>query len=186
MPLLSGKAVSDVDGPGDRLADLAGVVEDTRHDVLPDAHGCHCDATVRRRSCGVAGLFVQPELLQRPVHGMCDTMRREMLLALDQSRSRPAREEEWQFARQLRCLPEELHSHRRERDGMISTVFHTPCRDQPLRFVEIDLRLKCATDLSNPLACNEGEPKRYLGPSCHPGIVQTDPECPDFGLRQRA
>ena len=68
-------------------------------------------------------------------------MRREMLLPFDQLRSRPAREEEWRLARQLRCLPEELHSHRRQRDGMISTVFHTPCRDQPLRFVEIDLRL---------------------------------------------
>ena len=43
---------------------------------------------------------------------------------------------------------------------MISTVFHPPCRDQPLRFVEIDLRLKRATDLANPLACHEGEPKR--------------------------
>ena len=129
----------------------------------PMPMAANCDATVRRRSCGVAGLFVQPELLQRPMHGMCDTMRREMLLALDQSRSRPAREEEWRFARQLRCLPEELHSHRRQRDGMISTVFYTPCRDQPLGLVEIDLRLHGAADLADPLAGNQGEPKRELG-----------------------
>ena len=54
---------------------------------------------------------------------------------------------------------------------MISTVFHTPCRDQPLRFVEIDLRLKYATDLSNPLARDQCESKGKLGSRRHPGIV---------------
>src|SRR5262245_25579835 len=159
MPLLGSKAVPDVDGTGDRLADLAGMVQHPGDDVLPDAHGCQVGGNrspqvVRRRR-----VVRQPEIFQSPLHGMCNTMRREVLLTFDQSRSRPAREEEWRFARQLRCLPEELHSHRRQWDGMISAIFYTPCRDQPLGLVEIDLRLKGPTDLADPLPGDQGEAK---------------------------
>ena len=67
---------------------------------------------------------------------------------------------------------------------MIATVFDTPCRNQPFGPVEIDLRLQRTADLANPLPGNEGDPKRELGPRRHLGVVQTDPECPDLGLRQ--
>src|SRR5262245_5941511 len=99
MPLLGGKAVPDVDGAGDCLTDLAGVVQHPGHHVLSNAHSsqlrCNCSSQIMWRCRAVS----QPEVVQCLMHGMSDTMGRQMLLAHYQSRSRPARKEERRFSR---------------------------------------------------------------------------------------
>src|SRR5262245_53559802 len=89
MPFLGREAMPDVNGPGYGLSDLAGMVQQPGDNILAYAHGCelrgHGSPQIVRRGRVVS----QSEFLQCPLHSVSDTMGRQMLLALHQSRSWP-------------------------------------------------------------------------------------------------